>query len=30
MGSKGYSVGAHVVFKLQVHMVFMNTEGQKP
>lgn len=23
MGSKGYKVGAHVVYKLQVHLVFV-------
>ena len=23
MGSKGYSAGAHVVYKLQVHLVFV-------
>lgn len=29
MGSNGYSVGAHVVFKLQVHMVFVTKYRRK-
>mgnify|MGYP000078321886 CR=1 FL=1 len=28
-GSKGYSAGAHVVFKLQVHMVFVTKYRRK-
>lgn len=29
MGSKGYSAGAHVVFKLQVHLVFVTKYRRK-
>jgi putative transposase len=29
MGSKGYSVGAHVVYKLQVHLVFVTKYRRK-